>query len=119
MARVTVEDCLLKVPNKFELVLLAAKRAKDVEAGATPAVPKDNDKPAIIALREIADDVISIDGLRKISKKSIVEDTNTIHTFGERTDIEEEEIVDDREPVKDFDEEETNDNDELENADEK
>jgi DNA-directed RNA polymerase omega subunit len=118
MARVTVEDCLLKVSNKFELVLLAAKRAKDVEAGATPAVPKDNDKPAIVALREIADDVISIDGLRKISKKSIIEDANTIHTFGQKDGIEEEEIVDDREPMKNFNEEETNDNYELENVDE-
>jgi DNA-directed RNA polymerase subunit omega len=99
MARVTVEDCLLKVPNKFELVLLAARRAKDIEAGATPATTRDNDKPAIIALREIAGDVISVSGLRKISKRSITEDANTIHTFEQRSDIEEEEIVDDREPM--------------------
>jgi DNA-directed RNA polymerase subunit omega len=96
MARVTVEDCLVKVPNKFELVLLAAKRAKDIEAGAPPSIPKDNDKPSIIALREIAEDVISVDGLRKISKKSIIEDADTIHTFEERIAIEAEEIIDDR-----------------------
>ncbi len=55
MARVTVEDCLKKVKNRFDLVLKASKRAHQLELGAAdPTVPKDNDKPTVIALREIA-----------------------------------------------------------------
>lgn len=55
MARVTVEDCLEKVENRFKLVLLAAKRAHQLEMGtADPLVPLDNDKPTVLALREIA-----------------------------------------------------------------
>ena len=67
MARVTVEDCLEKVPNKFELVLIAARRARDLELGAVPAVMKDNDKSTIIALREIATEAINIDGLLSVA----------------------------------------------------
>lgn len=56
MARVTVEDCLEKVENRFALVLLAAERAHQLEMGLSdPAVPEDNDKPTVIALREIAE----------------------------------------------------------------
>jgi DNA-directed RNA polymerase subunit omega len=55
MARVTVEDCLEKVENRFALVLLAAERAHQLEMGLSdPAVPEDNDKPTVLALREIA-----------------------------------------------------------------
>ncbi|OGT32703.1 MAG: DNA-directed RNA polymerase subunit omega [Gammaproteobacteria bacterium RIFCSPHIGHO2_02_FULL_39_13] len=55
MARVTVEDCLEKVENRFALVLLAAERAHQIEMGTSePLVPEDNDKPTVIALREIA-----------------------------------------------------------------
>ncbi|MDR1488781.1 MAG: DNA-directed RNA polymerase subunit omega [Holosporales bacterium] len=73
MARVTVEDCLEKVPNKFELVLLASKRARDIEKGVMPSVQKDNDKSTIIALREIAGETISLDGLRDLTKRSTIE----------------------------------------------
>ena len=55
MARVTVEDCLDKVDNRFDLVLAAAKRARDLTRGAEPRVPLENDKPTVLALREIAD----------------------------------------------------------------
>lgn len=55
MARVTVEDCLDKVDNRFELVLTASKRARQLANGATPKVEWDNDKPTVVALREIAD----------------------------------------------------------------
>src|SRR5579883_1793264 len=64
MARVTVEDCVLKVPNRFDLVMLAAQRARDVSAGAQLTVERDNDKNPVIALREIADETIDLDGLR-------------------------------------------------------
>ncbi len=54
MARLTVEDCLEKIPNRFDLILLAAKRARQIAMGAEPLVPEDRDKPTVIALREIA-----------------------------------------------------------------
>jgi len=64
MARVTVEDCVLKVPNRFELVLLAAQRARDVTAGAQITLERDNDKNPVVALREIADETIALDHLQ-------------------------------------------------------
>ncbi len=60
MARVTVEDCVVKVPNRFELVLLAAQRAKNISAGAPLTVEQDRDKNPVIALREIADETINL-----------------------------------------------------------
>jgi len=54
MARVTVEDCLENVDNRFELVLVASKRARQVAHGRDPRVPLENDKPTVVALREIA-----------------------------------------------------------------
>ena len=54
MARVTVEDCLDNVDNRFQLVLVASKRARQLATGATPHVPWENDKPTVVALREIA-----------------------------------------------------------------
>ena len=53
MARVTVEDCILQVPNRFELVMFAAQRARDVSAGAQITVDRDRDKNPVVALREI------------------------------------------------------------------
>ncbi len=64
MARVTVEDCVLKVPNRFELVLVAAQRARDISSGSKLTVERDNDKNPVVALREIADDTVPLDGLR-------------------------------------------------------
>ncbi len=63
MARVTVEDCVLKVPNRFDLVLVASQRSRDISAGAPLTVERDNDKNPVIALREIADETVSIDEL--------------------------------------------------------
>ena len=65
MARVTVEDCVLKVPNRFELVLLAAQRARDVTAGAQITLERDNDKNPVVALREIAEKTIVPDDLKE------------------------------------------------------
>ncbi|WP_044561353.1 DNA-directed RNA polymerase subunit omega [Azospirillum sp. B4] len=64
MARVTVEDCVLKVPNRFELVMMAAQRARDVAAGAPLSVDRDNDKNPVVALREIADETVVLDHLK-------------------------------------------------------
>jgi DNA-directed RNA polymerase subunit omega len=63
MARVTVEDCVLKVPNRFELVMKAAQRARDISSGASLTVERDNDKNPVVALREIADETVSLDVL--------------------------------------------------------
>ena len=60
MARVTVEDCVLKVPNRFDLVMLAAQRARDVSSGAELTVERDNDKDPVIALREIAEETVDL-----------------------------------------------------------
>jgi DNA-directed RNA polymerase subunit omega len=65
MARVTVEDCIEKVPNRFGLVLLAAQRARAISAGAALLVDRDNDKNPVVSLREIADDVVDPDELRE------------------------------------------------------
>ena len=64
MARVTVEDCILKVPNRFELVLLTAQRGRDISAGAPLTVDRDNDKTTVVALREIAESTVGVEGLR-------------------------------------------------------
>ena len=63
MARVTVEDCVVRVPNRFELVMLAAQRARDIQAGSPLSIERDNDKNPVVALREIADDTIERDQL--------------------------------------------------------
>ena len=63
MARVTVEDCLDKIPNRFDLVVLAARRARDITLGRAPFVERENDKPTVIALREIAEGKIDLDYL--------------------------------------------------------
>jgi DNA-directed RNA polymerase subunit omega len=65
MARVTVEDCVDKVPNRFELVLLAAHRARSIANGSHVTVEPDNDKNPVIALREVADKTIPPDDLRE------------------------------------------------------
>src|SRR5438874_8678611 len=64
MARVTVEDCVVKVPNRFELVLLAAQRAREITSGAPLTLDRDDDKNPVIALREIAEDTIQHDHLQ-------------------------------------------------------
>lgn len=65
MARVTVEDCVDKVPNRFELVMLAAHRAREISAGAEITVDRDNDKNPVVSLREIADETQSAEDLRE------------------------------------------------------
>jgi len=65
MARVTVEDCVDKVPNRFELVILAAHRAREIGAGSPISIDRDNDKDPVVALREIADETQGADSLRE------------------------------------------------------
>lgn len=65
MARVTVEDCVVHIPNRFDLVLEAAYRAKQIASGAPLTVDRDNDKNAVVALREIAEQTVSLEELRE------------------------------------------------------
>ena len=65
MARVTVEDCVDKIPNRFDLVMLASHRAREISSGSSIAVDRDNDKNPVVALREIADEMHSADELRE------------------------------------------------------
>lgn len=65
MARVTVEDCVLKVPNRFELVMVAAQRARRIGTGAPLTVERDNDKNPVISLREIAENTVEVETLKE------------------------------------------------------
>ena len=71
MARVTVEDCVEKIPNRFELVLLAAQRARNISRGEELTIDRDNDKNPVIALREIAEDMIDLDRIEQDLVKSL------------------------------------------------
>ncbi|MCY4564004.1 MAG: DNA-directed RNA polymerase subunit omega [Gammaproteobacteria bacterium] len=81
MARVTVEDCLENVDNRFELVMLATRRARQMrEFGAEPMVPEENDKPTVIALREIAEGLVSHEILDE--QQAATQDDELQVTFG-------------------------------------
>ena len=83
MARVTVEDCIEKVPNRFGLVLLASHRARAISAGSELLIDRDNDKNPVVALREIADDVVDPEELRE----GVI---GTLQRVDERSEAEEE-----------------------------
>ena len=83
MARITVEDCIDKLPSRFELVLVASNRARKLHSGENPTVEKDNDKNTVIALREIADETISIEEM----KKNLVEEYQTISLSEEEEEL--------------------------------
>ncbi|MBR1948965.1 MAG: DNA-directed RNA polymerase subunit omega [Alphaproteobacteria bacterium] len=65
MARVTVEDCIDKIPNRYELLMVAAQRAKDISSGSPLTLDRDNDKNSVVALREIAEETVSIEELQR------------------------------------------------------
>jgi len=71
MARVTVEDCVLRVPNRFELVLLAAQRARNISRGEALTIDRDNDKNPVVALREIADQTLKLPDLEQDLVRSL------------------------------------------------
>ncbi|MFT4347196.1 DNA-directed RNA polymerase subunit omega [Bartonella ancashensis] len=85
MARVTVEDCLDKVDNRFELVLLAGHRARQISQGAQITVDRDNDKNPVVALREIADEILSPADLKE----------DLIHSLQKHVEVDEPETVTD------------------------
>ena len=79
MARITVEDCIDKFESRFELVLVASNRARKLHSGESPTVEKDNDKPSVIALREIADETIAIENL----KDKLIQEYQTVSPLDE------------------------------------
>ncbi|MDQ0506942.1 DNA-directed RNA polymerase subunit omega [Xanthobacter agilis] len=79
MARVTVEDCIDKVDNRFELVLLAAHRARMISSGSQITIDRDNDKNPVVALREIADETVSPEDLKE----------DLIHSLQKYTEVDE------------------------------
>ena len=81
MARVTVEDCVKKIPNRFDLVIAAAQRSREISNGIAIEVDRDNDKNPVVSLREIASDAIDAEGIqerfiRSMQKNIIKEDNN-------------------------------------------
>jgi DNA-directed RNA polymerase subunit omega len=81
MARLTVEDCLENVVNRYDLVLLASKRARQIAMGADPLVPAENDKPTVIALREIAENLVNNGNIDTINKFETEDDEFTESDF--------------------------------------
>tara|TARA_Y100001970_G_scaffold88509_1_gene111718 strand:- start:8330 stop:8836 length:507 start_codon:yes stop_codon:yes gene_type:complete len=79
MARITVEDCIDKFTNRFELVLVASNRARKLHSGEVSKIEKDNDKNTVIALREIADESLTIDQL----KNNLIEEYQTVSKYDE------------------------------------
>jgi DNA-directed RNA polymerase subunit omega len=77
MARVTVEDCVVRIPNRFKLVMLAAQRARDLSVGVPLTVERDNDKNPVVALREIADETVSIAELEEGLVKGLQKHADT------------------------------------------
>lgn len=77
MARVTVEDCLTNVDNRFQLVLVATKRARQISLGAEPFVEEENDKPTVLALREIAEGLVTRDILDDTIEEEVLEFVET------------------------------------------
>lgn len=71
MARVTVEDCVKLIPNRFELVMMASKRTREISSGAAITLPRNNDKNPVVALREIAEETISLENLHNNLLKSL------------------------------------------------
>lgn len=83
MARVTVEDCIMHIPNRFDLVITAAQRAKQIASGTPLTLDRDNDKDAVVALREIAERTIDIDQIKEdiiqsYSRRQMVENFSAV-----------------------------------------
>jgi len=103
MARITVEDCVDKFPSRFELVLVASQRARELHSGEIPTIDKDNDKNTVIALREIADTTIPIEkmkenlieGFQKVTIDDEEDDNLEIKSSEEKNDEQNEKLISD------------------------
>ena len=89
MARVTVEDCVTKIPNRFQLVMMAAQRSRELSVGGELTVDRDDDKNPVVALREIADETIPLDGL----ENSVIEGLQRNIDVDEIADEEDDEML--------------------------
>lgn len=87
MARVTVEDCVTKVPNRFRLVMLAAQRARDLSVGTPLLVDRDNDKNPVVALREIAEDMVTPEDLEEALIQGLQQHANSDDLEEETTEL--------------------------------
>ena len=92
MARVTVEDCLSKVDNRFQLVLVATKRARQISLGAEPLVEEENDKPTVLALREIADGLVTKAILDEVVEDSFEFEDDAVITTEDGSEISDNEL---------------------------
>ena len=103
MARITVEDCVDKFPSRFELVLVASHRARELHSGEIPTIDKDNDKNTVIALREIADVTIPIEkmkenlieGFQKVTINDEEDENLEIKSLEEKNNEQNEELISD------------------------
>ena len=118
MARITVEDCIDKFESRFELVLVASNRARKLHSGESPTVEKDNDKPTVIALREIADESLSVDSL----KEKLIQEYQTVQPLeeelsldyvSEETELKDEKITEDENQLNQENEKFINLNEEI------
>lgn len=87
MARVTVEDCILKVPNRFDLVMLAAQRARSISSGSALTVERDNDKNPVVALREIADATVNTGDIEESLIRSLQKNVESDEPVEETVDM--------------------------------
>jgi len=81
MARVTVEDCVEKVPNRFDLVLLASHRSRNIASGSELTVDRDNDKTPVVALRELADETLDLNDLRESLPKAEMTEADVLRAL--------------------------------------
>ena len=88
MARITVEDCIDKFESRFELVLVASNRARKLHSGETPTVEKDNDKPTVIALREIAAGTVTLENIDSFNFDAFEEELSDQLTSDDEEGIE-------------------------------
>ena len=103
MARITVEDCVDKFPSRFELVLVASQRARELHSGETPTIDRDNDKNTVIALREIADTTIPIEkmkenlieGFQKVTINDEEDENLEIKSLKEKNNEQNEDLISD------------------------
>lgn len=105
MARVTVEDCIDKVSNRFDLVLLAAHRAREISSGSSLTIERDNDKNPVVALREIADETITAVELRESAIESLQRQIEVDEPEENEMDLIETEEVDDPANITEMSEE--------------
>jgi DNA-directed RNA polymerase subunit omega len=87
MARVTVEDCVVKIPNRFDLVMIAAQRARSISSGSALTVDRDNDKNPVVALREIADATVAIPEIEESLIRSLQKNVESDEPVEETVDM--------------------------------